>query len=234
MQAGFELFQGGDPAVADAEVLSLITLALGDAPVDFVTGDMGLVLAAIDALSTSAARKAALRRHVWRPAKFHALLRRYGVEQSELAARRADLLAAEAAGRVPELAAAAGLTLGLRTVEDIAARAARLAMEAATPPLSGGEVDLLEAVLSVEDTGAGALARFRDLARDAPALAPAVDRFAARLDAWPNAAFRRKRCRSRRASGARRWNITTASCSGRWREIGRTCRRSPAADAMTR
>lgn len=183
LQAGFELFQAGDPGSGDAEVLSLILAGLGDAPVDLMTGDMGLVLAAIDALATSPARKAALRRHVWRPAKFHALLRRYGADQAELTARRAELLRAQAEGRVPELVAAAGVALGLRTAEDIAARAARLAGEAATPALSAGEVDLLEAVLGVAAMSDRALATFRDLARDVPALGPAVARFNARLDA---------------------------------------------------
>ena len=67
------VFDAGDPGALDAEVLALVVEALGQAPVDIVTGDLGLVLAAIDALDTSAARKAALRRHVWRPARFHAL-----------------------------------------------------------------------------------------------------------------------------------------------------------------
>ena len=77
LQAGFEVFGEGDPAERDAEVLALVTAALGAAPVEIVTGDLGLILAAIDALKTSGARKAALRRHVWRPARFHALLERY-------------------------------------------------------------------------------------------------------------------------------------------------------------
>jgi ATP phosphoribosyltransferase regulatory subunit len=38
---------------------------------------MGILLAAIESLSTTNARKAALRRHVWRPRRFRALLDRY-------------------------------------------------------------------------------------------------------------------------------------------------------------
>ena len=63
-----------------------------------VTGDLGLILATIDALDTSAPRKAALRRHVWRPHRFHALLQRYGVGHVAATAARAEMLAAEAAG----------------------------------------------------------------------------------------------------------------------------------------
>jgi ATP phosphoribosyltransferase regulatory subunit len=183
LQAGFEVFEAGDPARTDAEVMALIARALDGAPVAFVTGDMGLILAAIDALATSAARKAALRRHVWRPAKFHALLRRYGVEHADLVARRAPLIAAQAEGRLEEMARAAGAPVGLRGIEDVAWRADRLAIEAATAPLSAGEVGLLEAVLAVEAPSGTALGSLRDLAADTPALRPAVDRFAARLDA---------------------------------------------------
>ena len=105
LQAGFEIFEAGDPAATDAEVLGLVVEALGDAPVDLVTGDLGLAFAVIDALDTSAARRMALRRHVWRPARFRALLDRYGEGHAAAAAGRAALAAAEAEGRVPELVA---------------------------------------------------------------------------------------------------------------------------------
>ena len=99
-----------------------------------MTGDLGLVLAAIDALDTSAARKAALRRHVWRPARFHALLRQFGEEHAATRARRAALLAAEAEGRTRALVGA-GVAVGARGADEVAARVAHLAEEAATPPL---------------------------------------------------------------------------------------------------
>ncbi len=183
LQAGFEVFESGDPAKTDAEVMALFARALEGAPVEFVTGDMGLALAAIDALATSPARKGALRRHVWRPAKFHALLRRYGVEHRGLTERRAPLILARDENRLAEMAAAAGPAIGLRSLEDIDARAERLAVEAATPELGAEEVALLEAVLAVEAPSGEALTRYRDLAAEMPGLAPAVDRFAARLDA---------------------------------------------------
>ena len=142
--------------------------ALGDAPVDLVTGDLGLVLAAIDALATSAARKAALRRHVWRPARFHALLERFGEGHAAARARRAELLAAEAEGRTLELVAAAGAAVGLRGAEEVAARVARLAEEAATPPLDGRGGGRIEAVLAVAGRRRAAVGRLRALARGLP------------------------------------------------------------------
>lgn len=184
LQAGIEIFDGEDVAARDAEVLGLIVQALGGAPVEIVTGDMGLVLAAIDALAPSAERRAALRRHVWRPVRFHALLERYGVRHGALAAGRAELLAAEAGGRVAEAIAAAGPLVGLRDVDEIAARVRRLAEEAARPPLDPGAVAGLEAVLALKGSAAGVLAELRVIARGMPALGPAADRLAARLDAF--------------------------------------------------
>jgi ATP phosphoribosyltransferase regulatory subunit len=184
LQAGIEVFDGADVAARDAEVLGLILEALGEAPVEIVTGDMGLALAAIDALGTSEVRRRALRRHVWRPGRFHALLERYGARHAELNQRRAALLAAEAEGRVPELIAAAGAPVGLRDVDEIAARVARLAAEAATPPLDPAAVAGLEAVLALKGNSVAVLAELRGIAREMPAMAAAADRLAARLDAF--------------------------------------------------
>jgi ATP phosphoribosyltransferase regulatory subunit len=183
LQAGLELFGESDRAAADAEVLGLVVEALDAAPVDIVTGDIGLVLAAIDALATSEVRRAALRRHVWRPARFHALLERFGTRHADLAASRADLIAAARQNRVEALVAAAGTAVGLRGPDEIAARAERLAAEAETPPLESGAVAGLEAVLAVKGTSDVALAELRRIARDMPALGRAVDRMAERLDA---------------------------------------------------
>jgi ATP phosphoribosyltransferase regulatory subunit len=183
LQAGFEVFEGGYPAAHDAEVLGLIVAALGEAPVDLVTGDLGLVLAAIDALDTSAARKAALRRHVWRPARFHALLHRFGEGHADARERRAELVAAEAEGRTRKLVAT-GVAVGLRAPDEVAARVARLAAEAAAPPLSAAEVVRIEAVLAVEGTATAAASELRALARGLPGLLAAVERFEARLAAF--------------------------------------------------
>jgi ATP phosphoribosyltransferase regulatory subunit len=183
LQAGLEVFDAGDPAACDADVLALVGDALGDAPVDLVTGDMGLVLAAIDALDTSAARIAALRRHVWRPERFHQLLRRFGPEHEAVTAGRAGLLAAHGEGGVDAAVAAAGSPVGLRDAADITARVARLAEEAATRPLGEDQISTLESVLAVRGSCTQALRRFQALAARMPGLGLAVEAFGRRLEA---------------------------------------------------
>lgn len=183
LQAGFEIFEQGDAAAQDAEVLGVIRDALGDAPIRMVTGDLGLVLAAIDALPTSAPRKAALRRHVWRPRRFLALLDRYGEGHAAARVARADLLEAAATGKTLELIGTSGVALGLRDVDEVAARVTRLAAEAETDPLAAEDVDRLEAVLGVEGSAPEALDQLRSLSRGLPQLDAAVDRYARRLEA---------------------------------------------------
>jgi ATP phosphoribosyltransferase regulatory subunit len=183
LQAGLEIFGGDAPAEADAEVLALVREALGAAPVRLVTGDMGLILAAIAALETSAVRQGALRRHLWRPARFQEMLRRYGTGHAARNAARAELLSAARAGELTALIEAAGQPVGLRGADEVAERVARLVSEAGTPPLDPGRVRLLEAVMDVKGSCTAALAALRELAGELPGLVAAVDRLEARLDA---------------------------------------------------
>jgi ATP phosphoribosyltransferase regulatory subunit len=184
LQAGLEIFGDRAPAQADAEILCLIRAALGEAPVRLVTGDSGLVLAGIAALETSPVRQAALRRHLWRPARFQEMLGRYGAGQAARSAARATLLDAARDGDLPRLMTEAGQPIGLRGADEVAERVARLVAEAETPPLDTGRVRLLEYVLEVKGTSSAALAELRAIARELPGLARAVDRLEARLDAF--------------------------------------------------
>ncbi len=185
LQAGFELFGGDDPAAADAEVFALIRGLVGDAAGDVATGDMGVLIAVVEGLATYPARRAALMRHIWRPMRFRRLLARYGAGHGAETAARAGLVDAVARGAegVAALIAAAGEHVGRRSPAEIAARVERIGAEAAADPLAPGEVALVEAVLAVEGPMGHALAALRDLGVEAPALLPACDRIAARIDA---------------------------------------------------
>ncbi|QDL94124.1 ATP phosphoribosyltransferase regulatory subunit (plasmid) [Paroceanicella profunda] len=185
LQAGFELFDAGDPAEADAEVFALMSALVGETGCEIATGDMGILAAVVDGLETAPHRRAALRRHLWRPEAFRRLLRRFGAGHEDATAARATLLAAAERGAeaVGELISWAGEPVGLRDAEDITARALRLAEEAATPPLTATQVAALDEVLSVSGPSQAALARLRGLAPDMPGLTGACDRVEARLEA---------------------------------------------------
>ncbi|KIT15085.1 ATP phosphoribosyltransferase regulatory subunit [Jannaschia aquimarina] len=164
LQVGYERM-GGDPAQADAEVLSLIARAVGRAIP--ATGDLGLLIAAVDSLDTTRARRAALRRHLWRPRRFRRLMERF------TATVQRDL---------PEAACDAPV-IGLRSAEEIAARHAALIEDASAPPIPATQADAIEELLDLAAPMQAALSPLRDMAVDLPGLDPAVDRFEARMEA---------------------------------------------------
>jgi ATP phosphoribosyltransferase regulatory subunit len=176
LQAGFELFGGHDPAGAEAEVFATLLHALPDLRLRAETGDIGLLMAAVRGLGTTEARVAALLRHLWRPRRFRALLDRFGGRTPPPEGRAALL------GRADPLEGA-GPEIGLRTRAEVAARLDALREDAAAPPLAGAEIDGIDAILNLEAPAPEALAALREIARDLPAIGPAVDRLARRLDA---------------------------------------------------
>ncbi|WP_299771345.1 ATP phosphoribosyltransferase regulatory subunit [uncultured Tateyamaria sp.] len=174
LQVGYEVFDRTDPAAADAEVFALIADAISTLSLRAATGDIGVLMAAVDGLDTSERRKAALRRHIWRPRRFRALLDRFS-GRSDVPETRAALLAGEAQTDAP-------LT-GLRSQAEIDARIAALHADAAEPPLSGAQMDSLDALLNVRETLPFALAQMHTLCVDLPAIRPAVKRVDARAEA---------------------------------------------------
>lgn len=165
LQVGYEVFDRDNPLRADAEVFALFARLLSGRGLRAAIGDIGLLRAAVAGLPLSDRRRAALMRHLWRPRRFRALLDRF----SRPAVARAAL-----ACDAPHL--------GLRSPEEVAERLAWLAEDAAEPPLDPGLVAALDRLLSVAGPAPVALAALRGLAGDLPWLAPAVDRFATRLD----------------------------------------------------
>ena len=166
MQVGFERF-GDDPAEADAEVFALFAELLASHGLTPATGDIGLLRAAVQGLTTSERRKAALLRHLWRPRRFRALVERF----------RTPRAAPERAGS-PQSPA-----IGLRSPEEIEARLVALTEEAALPPLAAAEAEVLDALLGLKEEAGQVLPQLRDLAVDLPSLRAAADQFEARLSA---------------------------------------------------
>lgn len=168
LQVGFERFGGESPAEADAEVFAAFHEML--APLGFrpAMGDIGILIAAVEGLATTQARKAALMRHLWRPRRFRALIERFRAPPHHRnPARSTDS---------PEI--------GLRTRAEVAARLQALAEDAAQPRLSDKEAEVLDALLALKAAAPEALSQLRDIAVDFPVILPAVDAFAARLEAF--------------------------------------------------
>lgn len=175
VQTGYEVFDGQNPAAADAEVFAAVAEGLAGLPVRAATGDIGVLMAAVRGLNTTDARKAALLRHIWRPARFRALLKRYG--SGQVSASRAALLASV------DPFAAAGPEIGMRSRAEVADRIDALRADAAAPPIAEEEIALIDAILSLRETAPHVLSALRDISVDMPAISAAVDAMDARLDA---------------------------------------------------
>ena len=174
VQVCYEVFDRTAPAAADAEVFAMIAQAIGGLPVRPVTGDIGILMAAVRGLNTSAQRKAALLRHIWRPARFRQLLDRFA-GRTPVPEARAALLQGDAPVTAP--------LIGLRAQSEIDARVETLRADAATPALSEDEVAQIEALLDVRGTLTEALSALKTLSQNMTSIAPAVDQLAARTDA---------------------------------------------------
>lgn len=181
-QVGYELFDRTDPAAADAEVFSLFAGMLAPYGLKVSTGDMSVLLAAVDGLNTTDRRRAALRRHVWRAPRFVKLLARYG-GVSEMPEARAKLLAEVAAVGGEGVVAVAGAQQGLRSEAEVLARIAVLQEDAAAAPISREEVEMVEAVLALKGNSVEVLAQLRDMAASFPSLQVPADAMEDRLQA---------------------------------------------------
>ncbi|MEL6586064.1 MAG: ATP phosphoribosyltransferase regulatory subunit [Pseudomonadota bacterium] len=182
LQVGYEVFDRAAPAQADAEVFATLQAALAPWKAKAHTGDLGILIAAVEGLSTSVDRRAALRRHIWRPRRFRKLLTRFA-DGGATPAGRATLVAALAASSPDAMVADAGPLVGLRSATEIQARLRTLQDDAEAPTIPRAEAEVLDAILEIDDTLAGALSPLRDLAVDLPALTPALDRLDARAEA---------------------------------------------------
>ena len=175
VQVGYEVFDRSNPAETDAEVFAVLSDAVAGAGLRPVTGDLGILMAAIDGLATTERRKAALRRHIWRPARFRALLDRFG--------GRADVPAARAALVAGDISPPEAPLIGLRAQDEVDERIAALRADAAEPPLTRPEMELFDLLLSVTGALPDALGALQALVARMPTLASAVGRLADRSDA---------------------------------------------------
>ncbi|MEN8838634.1 MAG: ATP phosphoribosyltransferase regulatory subunit [Celeribacter marinus] len=168
-QVGYEVFGEANLAEADADVFGQFSDLLAGYDLRAATGDIGILVDAVRGLNTTERRRGALLRHIWRPRRFRALLTRFSDAGNDL--RAANLARVQA-----NLADEAAPFIGVRTQTEIDARVQALAEDAAEPPISAAEVDLIDDILSLKETVPNVLSALRDIAVDMPSIAQAVTR----------------------------------------------------------
>lgn len=182
LQVGYELFDREDPERADAEVFSLFNEVLSPLGLRPATGDIGILKAAVETLTTTDRRKGALMRHIWRPRRFRALLDRF-TGRVEMDAARKTLLDRVGRDGAEAVVEDAGAEIGLRSRADVLARIAHLQADAAEPPISRSEAEVLDVILSLRESLPNAHQNLRDITVDLPGMTPSVERMARRMDA---------------------------------------------------
>ena len=189
LQAGIECIGTDRRPETDSEVLKLIlsgleALGVKDG-ITITTGDLGIPFALLDALEMPPQRRETLRRHFWRPERFHALIAEAVAGQTPPSPLRQELL--RSAGNliaVEQLAASKGEIIGARDVTEIVERARALAALSDLPPMPGEQAGLIEEVLDIRADPETALRALRDLAQSASVdIANALDRLERRLEA---------------------------------------------------
>ena len=189
LQAGIERYGEAERSAADAKVFALVEAgleALGAGPRVVRTGDPSILFAVLEALDMPDYRRAALRRHFWRPSRFRALILGYFAPDLRPNPRRTALFDAVTEGpdAVDGLAVRGRTVVGARGVAEIAERAEALAERAGDAPMPGEHATLIEQVLAVAAPSGLALARLRDITGDAGVdISAALERFEKRLDA---------------------------------------------------
>lgn len=168
-QVGYEVFDRGPADKIEAEVFGIFYRVLAPFGLTASTGDVGLLLAAIEGLTTSQARKEALRRHIWRPHRFGALIERFS-----------NIVGVKGLG-------VGGQQIGLRDAGDIKSRLAQLAQEAEAPPIPRSEVNAIKDLLAVRNTFPNALEDLENLAPRLPSIESAIVNMHKRASAFTSA-----------------------------------------------
>ena len=182
LQVGYELFDRHDPAASDAEVFALFHEILKPYGLRMATGDVGLLTAAIEGLTTTARRKERLKRQIWRPVRFRQLLDWYSGKTANLPTRVA-LLEQVAANGADTVLADAGPLFGIRSAAEISTRVASLQDDANTAPIPADEGEVLDGLLAVHGMASDALQSLRKVQDRLGGFANAVDRLESRLNA---------------------------------------------------
>lgn len=189
-QAGVESFGRTDAAAADAEILALAAeaaAAFGVAAPTIRLGDRAILDAAVDALDAPVGFRGRVKRTLARGGSLEDLAEARPAETAHAGLYAALTAAGPSAGRavVEDLLSLAGIAaVGGRSAGEIAERFLARA-EAHSVTLAPAAKQNLTALLAVDDLAPAALRALQGLAQGGmPGVGPAVERFAARLDAF--------------------------------------------------
>ena len=177
LQAGYELFGGNDSAEAEAEIFAAFHEALKPLGLRPATGDLSLLIAAVEGLTATDSQKASLKRHIWRPDKFRRMLDHLRQDRSGCA----DPSFTEQLIR--ERSLRAGPEIGQRSVSEVVENMRAKNSESLARALDPGELAAIDEILLTKDRMGQAVRKLRYIAGRMRGIASAVDGLEARMNA---------------------------------------------------
>ena len=199
-QAGIETIGGGDPEIAEVETLSLVLAALNQAGLEHAKlrlGDLGLFRALLEAIEMPKRWRDRLLHRFWRPAAFHAELKRLATDPALLVPKVPKTLLESLDPGKPEAAEVAvmrhlekeGIDLiGTRSAADIADSLIGVAADLKAKPLAPATVSLIERYLRIAGPASEAETQVRALVKEGRlSIGKALERFDRRLALIANA-----------------------------------------------
>ena len=183
LQVGYEYFGAPQPAAADAEVFSIFHDLLASRSSRVATGDLGILLAAVQGLPISDRRKSALKRHIWRPNRFRRLIEEYSGACAPSERKRELVSMATSGVDLRDQVERAGPEVGLRSAGEVVERIRALHAESIEEPLGEREVEGLRDLLRISGPMPSVPERLRRLSRKLPGLGSAAARMEERADA---------------------------------------------------
>lgn len=180
LQVGYEIFDRADVVKSDTDAFCIIKEALGDLPLRIVTGDIGILMAAVSGLKTTDRRKRALLRHIWRPKRFITTLENFSNDLSSSTERFDDFDEETSFDKNAK-------EIGLRSKSEVIKRIENLLLDSKAAPISTTERGVLNSLLNIGEKCPQALIQLKALLPDMPALKSAIEKFERRLSALDKA-----------------------------------------------
>ena len=182
LQIGFEFFDKtrSEKIIRDVEAYLLVAKILKKLRVKPVTGDLQILISAIDDLNTSEYKKNSLKRHIWRPARFKRLLNIFSNSvpdyKKRLMVKDYDKFSIE------KVIDKSGPVFGIRTKRDIIERTEMLKEELFENPIKNTDKSFIENVQKVQSSLKDAPRILKSISEEAKKFSIAIRNLEKRID----------------------------------------------------
>ncbi len=176
IQVGYEIFGHQDQAAADTEIFCAFHELLSAVGLRSATGDLNILISAVNSLTATDRQKNTLKRHLWRPAKFRRLLELYRQGGASLAMSRHPKSIRSSIERE-------GAVIGQRTVEEVIDNVQAKIEDAKAPELDGKELAAIDEIMTIKGSMTASLKELRRMSQNLPGLKPSVDQLETRMNA---------------------------------------------------